>query len=388
MVERVFMNNIKGNVVGKVKKSAVIFTALCLFLQLFIFEKTKIYAAGSTSVSVTASTVAVGGSVSATVTFSGGGEYVGAIVAEITYDASILTFVSSSNQSAVNNVGGGTIMYVPSPNGTNTSKSFSVTLNFTAKKAGSTVIKASTSDFTTVAGGSLGSSSGSKTVTVRNLSSDANLSSLSLNTGTLNPKFASGTTSYKVSVSNSVSSITVSAKASNSGAKISGTGKYNLTAGKTTTINVKVTAEDGKTTKTYQIAVTRAAATPKPSTPKPSTPKPTTPKPDTPKPTTPNTTPPVTTAPSVTETPVSEPPEASQTPEITETPSADTTMPGISEGSGAPTATPTGNTGNQGNGIFSVRAAFALCMAGMLVVGFSIGFIVCYMLKSKNKRNL
>ncbi|WP_175459963.1 S-layer family protein [Ralstonia sp. 25mfcol4.1] len=101
------------------------------------------------------------------------------------------------------------------------------------------------------------------------LSSDATLSGLSLSAGTLAPGFAPGTTSYNVSVANSVSSIALTPTAASAGASLTVNGTA-ATSGATTTIplavgtnllNVVVTAQDGST-QTYQINVARASAPP------------------------------------------------------------------------------------------------------------------------------
>jgi hypothetical protein len=107
------------------------------------------------------------------------------------------------------------------------------------------------------------------TVTVtRAPSSNANLSNLGLSSGTLSPVFASGTQDYTATVTDSVTSITVTPTASDSTATIqvngvavtSGTasGAINLNVG-ANTITTLVTAQDGTTTKTYTVTVTRAA---------------------------------------------------------------------------------------------------------------------------------
>lgn len=84
-------------------------------------------------------------------------------------------------------------------------------------------------------------------------SSEKNLSSLSVSEGTLSPKFSSGTTSYKVDLTSETESLTISAKAKDSKAKVSGTGKKELKIGENN-FTVTVTAEDGSK-KTYTISV-------------------------------------------------------------------------------------------------------------------------------------
>ena len=100
-------------------------------------------------------------------------------------------------------------------------------------------------------------SSSSTTTTVQEpevkKSSEKNLSSLSVSEGTLSPKFSAGTTTYKVDLTNEVEKLTISAKAKDSKAKVSGTGEKELKIGENN-FTVTVTAEDGSK-KTYTISV-------------------------------------------------------------------------------------------------------------------------------------
>jgi YVTN family beta-propeller protein len=107
------------------------------------------------------------------------------------------------------------------------------------------------------------------TVTVtRAGAANADLASLTINSGTLSPVFATDTTGYSVSVGNSVTSIFISPTVSdvNATVKINGSivasgsvSAIPLLIG-TNTINFTVTAQDGTTTKTYTITATRAAS--------------------------------------------------------------------------------------------------------------------------------
>ena len=110
----------------------------------------------------------------------------------------------------------------------------------------------------------------SYTVTVtRAASSNADLSALSLSSGTLAPAFAAGTTSYTASVSNATTSLTVTptVAAGTSSVTVNGvattsgnaSGAIALAVGANTLTTV-VTAQDGTTTKTYTVTVTRAAS--------------------------------------------------------------------------------------------------------------------------------
>ena len=111
------------------------------------------------------------------------------------------------------------------------------------------------------------------TVTVEQLSplsNDATLSTLGLTPSTLSlvPAFDSATISYAVSADNAVSSIRVTPTLNQANAMVTVNGaavtsgqesqQITLSVGETT-ITVVVTAQDGTTTKTYTVAVTRAA---------------------------------------------------------------------------------------------------------------------------------
>ncbi len=104
-----------------------------------------------------------------------------------------------------------------------------------------------------------GSTIGSATVTINSVSPDATLGALSL-AGIDIGTFSGEVTSYQASVANSVTATTVTATASHSGASVSidPGPEVNLAEG-ANEIAVTVTAEDGTTTQTYTVMVTRAA---------------------------------------------------------------------------------------------------------------------------------
>jgi len=117
-----------------------------------------------------------------------------------------------------------------------------------------------------------GSTKVTYTVTVTRgapLSSDATLSNLTVNQGTLTPAFASATTAYSDSVDNTVSSVMVTPTVNQANATVTVNG-VSVTSGMASgaisldvgdnTIAVVVTAQDGTTTDTYTVTVTRAAA--------------------------------------------------------------------------------------------------------------------------------
>ena len=186
---------------------------------------------------------------------------------KISYDSSMLTFNSGSGNTSIFKASSdGSVILVYGEYSEGEGK-ISCSLNFTAKKAGSTSLKVTYMDASDAGGDSLEVSAASSAITIEaapTASSDAKLKSLSVSPGTLSPKFSADTTSYKVSVANSVTKLTVSAKANHSAAKVSVSGNSGLDVGDNT-VKVKVTAEDGST-QTYKIVVTRAKKTTDPET--------------------------------------------------------------------------------------------------------------------------
>ena len=122
-----------------------------------------------------------------------------------------------------------------------------------------------------------GKATNTYTVTVTRLgyvppvaSTNANLYSLALSDITLVPAFAAATTAYTASVANTVASTMVTPTVADAKATVAVNGVA-VTSGSATsvalgegtnTINVLVTAEDTKVTKTYAVTVTRQAAGP------------------------------------------------------------------------------------------------------------------------------
>ena len=103
-------------------------------------------------------------------------------------------------------------------------------------------------------------------VSYRDASTNTNLASLALSSGTLSPTFSASTISYTATVANSISSVTLTAASADANATISvngtatasgaASGSLNLNVGDNV-ITTIVTAEDGTTTKTYTVTITR-----------------------------------------------------------------------------------------------------------------------------------
>ena len=107
-------------------------------------------------------------------------------------------------------------------------------------------------------------------VSVLRNTSNEDLFSLTLSSGTLTPTFAPATTSYTASVQNGTTSLTVTPRANASSTiTVNGLTTVNGNVSNTialsvgsNTITTQVTAQDGTTTKTYTVTVTRAEAPP------------------------------------------------------------------------------------------------------------------------------
>lgn len=217
--------------------------------------------AASASVHFSDPSVTVGSNVSVSVSI---GEAVAMYDIYLSYDSSMLEYVSSSGSGNFSGQGGGGSVHINDYAGSGAG-SFSCTLTFKALKSGSARINVASTDVVDGNGDDMSVTCGYSVVTINNpktASSDASLKSLSISPGTLSPSFSSGTTSYTATVSASTTSVAVSASKNHSGASVSVSGTDNLKVGKNN-VTITVTAEDG-TQKTYTIVVTRPASTVKP----------------------------------------------------------------------------------------------------------------------------
>lgn len=217
--------------------------------------------AAGASVAVTASTTkpSVGGNVTVTVKYTAPST-IGSVDATVKYDASVLEYVSATGATASGGSGVVTLSYFETSS--SPSKTRTVTLNFKAKKAGTSAVNVTTSeiaDWTNYT--SLGTPSGKVTVNVQNpqKSGNANLSALYISSGSLSPKFSANVTSYSIVIPNSVTVLTLSAETEDKDATIAIEGSKNMKVGKNVR-KVIVTAPNG-TTKTYTLNITRQEAT-------------------------------------------------------------------------------------------------------------------------------
>lgn len=186
------------------------------------------------------------------------------VEATITFSNSYLTYLSASNGVSGWN-------FSANKNSTNTVKivlynsSGAVlsgtkticTLKFKVTGAAGNKISVSSSYIEVPTGSSTIYPSGStysKTIAAP-LSTNANLASLTVSNTKVYPSFSSSVTSYKTTVGANTSSLSISAKAADAGAKVS-ISNNSLKAGATTNVKITVKAAAGNT-KTYTIAATR-----------------------------------------------------------------------------------------------------------------------------------
>ena len=232
-------------------KCAVLILALAMLWGLG-FSTPRSQAAGTCVVNFSDPTVTVGNNVTVTVRVTGQ-VYIGTV--KVTYDPEYLQFISGDLGYGYQS---GSLIVMDKENPTPGNMSFSMT--FKALKVGKTTIKNFENSMADINSEILTTTPGYSNVTINaqpTASSNNNLSSLSISPGTLSPGFSAGTTSYRASVSNSTTSVAVSATAADGKARVAVWGNTGLDVGNNT-VTVQVTAENGSK-KTYTITVNRAA---------------------------------------------------------------------------------------------------------------------------------
>ena len=228
-------------------------TAAVMFLSVIIIASAMVFntSAAGTIISFSKKSLTVGDTVTVTITLNAG-EAMYAVGCIINYDNSVINY-TSGNASG----GAGSVSIAESPSGA-TKVSYSLT--FTAIAAGSCTVSVTDCGYEGLVdeGSAKGLSGASATLTVNDaaLSSNANLSALSLSAGTLSPRFSASRTSYTVAVKNSVTECKVYATAADSNAKVEVSGNATLKIGKNTR-TVTVTAPSGAQ-KVYTITINRS----------------------------------------------------------------------------------------------------------------------------------
>ena len=254
-------------------KNLKILMLFTLVFSIFSFMK-PVSAAGSVTVGLDSdSTVALGDNITVTMyvsDISGASGGVESLEANLVFDSEYLEYVSGTGTTSPyryqinvsNNYKiAGLDTYLDSGI---TSTTTVFTFVFKAIKTGTTDVTLSNLKVTDASSKLTASLSG-KTITITDgsstpapgptLSSDATLKSLAATGYTLSPSFSSATTSYTVEVPTDATTVTLTGAANDDNATVTGLGNVSL-AGKTTTKEVVVTAEDG-TKKTYTVTITK-----------------------------------------------------------------------------------------------------------------------------------
>lgn len=211
--------------------------------------------ASSAKISFSDPSATVGQEFSVNVKISSQDGNLGASDVVLSYDPSVIEFVSGNNASG----GAGSVRLVGTMDSSST-KAFSYTLKFKAVQAGNTSISVGSYEvYDSDAQAVTVSKTGTASVKVKapaTSSAEAALSSLKISPGTLSPAFSPNVTSYTAQVGASVDKLAVSASAKDSKAKVLVSGDSGLKVGANTVV-CKVTAEDGQTTKSYTITVNK-----------------------------------------------------------------------------------------------------------------------------------
>ena len=238
-----------------IKKRYITFIAAFILMVAALFSESA-FAAATASISG-GGNYKVGQTVTIKFTYSGASYGTAKVI--FRYDTSVLQF---KNCSGTYGETSGVTPVSLSSGGSNT---LGCTLTFKAVGTGNTTVKAETEELYDIDENDLSSSVSTKSTTVSvtnpstQVSSNANLSSMSVSAGSLSPSFSPSVTSYTVNVGSDMSVCTISAKAQDSKATISVSGSKNLKAGKNVR-SVTVTAENGST-KTYTITIYKAEGT-------------------------------------------------------------------------------------------------------------------------------
>lgn len=258
---------------------------LTVLVSAFVFSAA---ADGTASVNTDKATYNVGDTVTVTVNIDAG-EEMASLQSYVKYNKSVLSF---QNQGLIT-AEGDNVKIVATPGG---AKTYSATFNFTAIAAGSAEIELFDVKYvylmdTDLNGAMKDIDANKKTITVTaptpppadtpdtpvtppadtpdtpvtpppadtppasDKSSNANLASLTLGSGTIEPEFKSDVTAYNVTVRFQVEKLTISANAEDGKSVVEGIGTFDLEVGETKKY-ITVTAEDG-TKKVYELTIKR-----------------------------------------------------------------------------------------------------------------------------------
>ena len=244
----------------RLKRLAAMFMVLFLFIAAVPMQMLTAHAATG-KITFSDPSVTVGEQVSVKMKIaSSDNTALGASDVRLQYDSSALQFLSGTSA----NGGAGSIRVIGAMESENQT-TFTFTLKFKALKAGTSNIKVTSQEVydansQVVTIDHVGSSAVKVTAPVT-YSKDATLSGLTISPGELTPAFSADVTEYTATVGADVEKLTVSAPATHDKASVSVSGNEGLQIGENT-ITCKVKAEDGETTKTYTILVTKTEELP------------------------------------------------------------------------------------------------------------------------------
>ncbi len=231
-------------------------TAIIISILLIVtMVPVNVFAASASFIGPT--TVRAGDTISVAFKISGGN--LSGYSGSLKYDASVLTLQSVSsnagNSWSFTRSGNNIVAYDTTGNTVPATSLFTATFKVNSGVATDTDVNVSFSGDFSLDGVESGLSAEYSTSVAPPLSNDATLSSLSVANAKLSPSFSPSKTSYSCgTVDFSVSKLSISAVANDSGAKVSITGS-DLSVGKNT-VKITVTAATGAK-KTYSISVTR-----------------------------------------------------------------------------------------------------------------------------------
>lgn len=247
------MNNTYSKINNNKRALLRVLSTLVAICFVVAMSTPVVYAAGSFSVSG-GGTVSAGATKTITITASGcGGEFrVSASNGGKVSASSVFVAHGSSSVTVTAPSSGSTVVTVSAHDVTSDESTMDKAVYVTGSKSVTITVKTTSSSSNSSSNSSNNSSNNSSTTTTDTRSTNANLSTLTIDKGTLSPTFAAGTTAYTVDLVDQ-SEITIAAKAADTKASVTGTGKKTLSSG-ANKFSVVVTAENG-TKKTYTITV-------------------------------------------------------------------------------------------------------------------------------------
>jgi hypothetical protein len=172
---------------------------------------------------------------------------------QLAYDSNKLEYKSGASD--ISNIAAGNPITLSKGNGTIDSDTTLATLVFGVKAgaaAGDTNLTLTNANLVTISGNNVTATNTSSMIKIAALGSDASLSNLKIPNATLSPKFDKNTYEYTTELTD-LTEITVNATATDTNAKIMISENYKSLVKGENVIKITVTAENGTTTKTYQI---------------------------------------------------------------------------------------------------------------------------------------